>query len=284
MGIRNIFEHKYPITNLHELDLSYLHAEIDEMISILESWEALIEELKEGLKVLNSLDDRVKYLENITAGLNKAYSDINDLKLDNVKIHEQLNQIEADFEDLINSWNEMFLAYSASIRALLQAEKNERVNADMMLNAALYSFKYQVENEFNRIYEILNNLKPEKVYNPGIGYKLNLNQNTRQTYIDLRDKGISIMQLLERHPIVDDISDKYTCNDLAIHGLKIFKYIKYLYSPGNGIHQTIHQTFSDIFALIHNSSTYNDVIAANLSYDDFVALDKTCLELLNYQF
>lgn len=283
MGIRNLFEHKYPITNLHEIDLSYILAEIDELISILESWEELIEELKEGLQTLDGLDGRVSVLEALTSNLNKAYQDIDALKNDNVNIHTKLNQIKSDFEDLIKNWNEMFIAYSASVSARLQAEKNERVNADMMLNAALYSFKYQVENEFDAIYRILNNLI-SKVYNPGCGYKVDFKTNTRKTYIHLRDKGITIGELLQRHLLVSDIAEKYKCVNLACKGLDIFKYNNYIYSPGDGVHKLIHQVFSDIFAKIYDSDTYSNVIVAELLISDVIDLNKTYGELLSYHF
>ena len=48
MGIRDMFDHKYPITNLHELDLTFMHEDIDKMISILEEWEEIIDTLKEA--------------------------------------------------------------------------------------------------------------------------------------------------------------------------------------------------------------------------------------------
>lgn len=282
-SIRDLFEHKYPITNLHEIDLSYVLAEIDEMISILESWEELINEIREGLKTLNSIDDRVRALEALTSNLNKAYADIEALKKDNSKIFDSINKIKSDMDDLIEAWNQMFIAFSNATNAKLQAEKNERVNADYMLNAALYSFKYQVESEFDAIYNILESLI-SKVYNPGCGYKVDLKTNTRKTYIHLRDKGITIGRLLQRNILVSDIADKYRCVDLACKGLDIFKYTNYIYSPGDGKHKLIHQTFSDIYGKIYSSDTYQNAIAANLTIADIIALDKTYGELLSYQF
>ena len=63
MGIKSMFDHKYPITNLHELDLTFMHEDIDKMISILEEWEAIIDELKEGIALFKDLETRVLVLE-----------------------------------------------------------------------------------------------------------------------------------------------------------------------------------------------------------------------------
>lgn len=284
MGIRNMFDHKYPITNLHEVDLTFMHEDIDKMIELLASWEDTINRLLEALTTINSLDARIKYLENLCQGLNKAYTDLEALKLDSVNKQEQINNIKTTLDEVINLWNEMFIAYTNATDALIRAERSKRIEGDFDLDAKIETLKYQMFDAISDIYDYLEHIVPNKVYNPGLGYKVDLNTNTRATYIHLRDKGITIGQLLERHVLVSDIEEKFKCVDLACKGKDIFDYTNYLYSPVNGKHQILHQIYSDIIGRLYDSSTINDVILSNLSIQDVIDLGLTYKGVLTYSF
>lgn len=284
MGIRNMFDHKYPITNLHEVDLTFMHDDIDKMIDILDSWESTINELKEGLNTLSGIDTRVQALESLTSGLSKTYADIDALKADNANINEQLRILKADFDDIITAWNQLFDDYVAATDSALKAEKTARINGDFDLDAKIYSLQYSVNQEFQAIYAYLEHLIPDTIYNPGCGVRLGFDANTRATYIHLRDRGLTIGQLKQRHLTVEDIAGKFECWKLACKGRDLFNYTRHTYSPVNGKLQSFHQIYSDIIGRLYNSATYGDIADRQLSVQDVIDLGLTYGELLTHNF
>lgn len=284
MGIRDMFDHKYPITNLHEVDLTFMHDDIDKMIAILDSWESIINELKEGLETLNGIDARVQALESLTSGLSKAYSDIDALKADNANINEQLRIIKNDFRDLITAWNQLFDDYVAATQAALKKERGERISSDFDLDAKIYTLRYDMNHEFASIWAYLEQIIPDTIYNPGSGKRLGFDANTRATYIHLRDRGLTIAELKQRHLTVGDIADKYECWKLACKGRDLFNYTRHIYSPVNGKLQSFHQIYSDIIGRLYDSATYGDVADKQLSVQDVIDLGLTYGELLTHNF
>ena len=284
MGIRSMFDHKYPITNLHELDLTFMHDDIDKMIALLESWEEIIIELQKGLETLSGIDARVTYLESLTSGLNKAYSDIEALKKDNANINEQLRKLKEDFRDVFTTWNQLFDDYVTATNSALKAEKTARIQGDFDLDAKIYSLTYHMNREFQSIWAYLEQIIPDTIYNPGCGKRLGFDANTRTTYVHLRDRGLTIAELKQRHLTVEDIADKYECWKFACKGRDLFKYIRHLYSPVNGKLQSFHQIYSDIIGRLYNSATNDDVIDSNMSVQDLIDLNMTCGEMLTHNF
>lgn len=284
MSIRTMFDHKYPITNLHEVDLTFMHDDIDKMISILEEWESTIDELKEGLNTLNGIDARVQYLESLTSGLNKAYADIAALKEDNANITEQLRILKDDFSSIITAWNQLFDDYVAATDSALKAEKTARIQGDFDLDAKIYSLRYSVNSEFQAIYAYLEQIIPDTIYNPGCGIRLGFDANTRATYIHLRDRGITIGGLKQRHLTVGDIAGKFECWKLACKGRDLFNYTRHMYSPASGMLQSFHQIYSDLIGRISNSATYQDVADREYTIQDVIDLGLTYGELLTHNF
>ena len=284
MGIRSMFDHKYPITNLHEIDLTFMHDDIDKMIALLESWEDTIEELKKGLNTLNGIDARVTYLESLTSGLNKAYNDIDALKRDNANINEQLRILKGDLENIITTWNILFNEYVAATNSALKAEKTARIEGDFELDAKIYSLNYHMTQELGAIWAYLEQIIPNTIYNPGVGKRLGFDANTRATYVHLRDRGLTIAELKQRHLSVEDIADKYECWKYACKGRDLFKYTRHMYSPVSGILQSFHQIYSDIIGRLYNSATNDDIIDSNMSVQDLIDLNLTCGEMLTHNF
>ena len=130
MGIRDMFDHKYPITNLHEIDLTFMHDDIDKMISILESWESIIEELREGLNELDDINSRVNTLENLTAGLNQAYLDIAALKNQTRVNTSAIDAIRLELDNLVDSWDEFINSFTYYVNSKVEIEKRARIKGD----------------------------------------------------------------------------------------------------------------------------------------------------------
>lgn len=291
MGIRDMFDHKYPITNLHEVDLTFMHEDIDKVIAILESWEETIHELEEDVKEFDNINSRLTSLEQLTSGLAAAYNDIAALKaniralnLEAEDLQLQIDQVKNSIQGLIDSWNEMFIAYGEATKALIRAEKAARIEGDFDLDAKIYTLRYQVQHDIAAIYAYLEQIIPNTIYNPGCGKRLDFDANTRATYVHLRDRGITVGQLKQRHLTYGDIANKYRCWEYACKGRDLFKYTRYMYSPASGALESMHQIYSDIIGRLYNSSTNKDVADRELSVADLLDLELTNKEVLTYNF
>ena len=130
MGIRDMFDHKYPITNLHEIDLTYMHEDIDRMLAILESWEAIIDELKEGLSDLDNINSRLDALESITSGLRQAYTDIAAIQSKTMANTSAIDAIRLEIDNLLDSWDEFINTFKYYVDGKVEVEKRARVNGD----------------------------------------------------------------------------------------------------------------------------------------------------------
>ena len=99
MGIRNMFDHKYPITNLHEIDLTFMHDDIDKMIAILEEWEQIIDELKAGIELFKDLEARVLVLE---ADVSSLKTELIQLRTNYIKLNSDVNSIKTNVNYLVS--------------------------------------------------------------------------------------------------------------------------------------------------------------------------------------
>ena len=289
--LQNLFSSKYPTENLHEMDLSWIIKTVGEMVNILESWRSTIEELEAGLQELNSINDRldvveekIAILDSLQLQINSLIAEISALSIDNLSIHDDITRINQRINSILDGWNELFNAFKTVVKSEIKAEELERKQGDLDLNIKINALKYQVEKDVSDIYDYINEHLAVTIYNPGCGKRLNPDKNTRKTYEHLRDRGVTIGEMLQRHVMVSDIADKYRCFRLACKGRDIFKYTRHLYSPGTGRLESYHQIYSDIIGEIRGSDTIDNVINAALSISDLLALNKTCRELQSYEF
>ena len=155
MGIRDMFNHKYPITNLHEVDLTFMHDDIDKMIALLESWESIIEELRKGLNELNSINSRVIALENLTAGLNQAYLDIVALKNQTRINTSAIDAIRLELDNLVDSWDEFINTFTYYVDSKVEIEKRARIKGDYDLDVKIESLKIQVYDDIEILYQLI---------------------------------------------------------------------------------------------------------------------------------
>lgn len=132
----NLFEHKYPISNLHELDLSWILEKITEFEAKLDSFESdlhdrLLAETKEYV------DERVASVISDFNALRVEFSDLQ------TEVTNRFNALESDFQSFINAVNIQLNLMSKRID-----DFEEEINQTVIGINALTDLKIQQNNEY----------------------------------------------------------------------------------------------------------------------------------------
>ena len=261
-----LFDHKYPTTNLHELDLSWIIMKVKDLEIILDSWKSTIEELEEGLKELEGFDERISALEALTANLDEVYKIIEALSIDDAKIWDELKALKQkiiDVEAALYSEVDLLMVY---VNNKVTAEKTARINADFELDVMIRSLAATIFDQIDYINYRLDQIIPEKVYNRVAGVKLLLNDNNFNIYEDLRDFGISNATLSEYGIDNDHIAALHLNNrDYAINAYKRLK-LHYVFSPVTGVRVSHANALSQIIALFAAGAD-NDTLYTQMATD-----------------
>ena len=261
-----LFDHKYPTTNLHELDLSWVIMKVKDLEIILDSWKDIIDELKAGLEQLEGFDERISALEALTANLDEVYAAIDNLTADNAKIWDDLKALRQKIIDVETAlYNEVDLL-RVYVDNKIRAEKTARINADFELDVMIHSLASTIFNQIDYINYRLDQIIPEKVFNRVAGVKLLLNDNNFNIYEDLRDFGISNATLSEYGIDNDHVATLHLNNrDFAINAFKRFK-LHYVFSPVTGVRVSHANALSQIIALFAAGAD-NDTLFAQMATD-----------------
>lgn len=261
-----LFDHKYPTTNLHELDLSWVIMKVKDLEIILESWKDIIDELKAGLEELEGFEDRIEALEAITANLDDAYAAIDNLTADNAKIWDELKALKVKIIDVETAlYNEVDLL-RVYVDNKMRAEKTARINADFELDVMINSLASTLFDQIDYINYRLDQIIPEKVFNRVAGVKLLLNDNNFNVYEDLRDFGISNATLSEYGVNNDHVAALHLNNrDFAINAFRRLK-LHYVFSPVTGVRVSHANALSQIIALFAAGAD-NDTLFAQMATD-----------------
>ena len=137
-----LFDHKYPTTNLHELDLSWIIQKINEFQSRLDTFET---DLHDRL-----LEETKEYVNQEVAGLR---ADFNELQ---TTVNTQLADIRSDFNTFTSAVNIMLNLMSRRID-----EFENEINAAIIGVNALTDLKIEQNNEYilEKVAEGLVNVK-----------------------------------------------------------------------------------------------------------------------------
>lgn len=272
MGIRDMFNHKYPITNLHEVDLTFMHEDIDRMIAILESWESIIDELRAGLEQLPIIDGRLDALESITSGLNQAYDDILALKNQMVTNTSAIHKIRLEMDNLIVSWGVFIDDIKAYVDSNISHEKHERVIADNELDLKIETLKIQVYDDIQILYRLIEELNPNDVYNPVRGLREDFDKNNADVYQDLRYFGFTNAELSEFGISNNHVASLVHNNrDYALNAKIRFKR-HWIFSPWTGKRCPHYNAISEMYVVgiggADNTSFYAAIAADEKTNDD----------------
>ncbi len=272
MGIRDMFNHKYPITNLHEIDLTFMHDDIDKMIALLESWESIIEELREGLNDLNGINSRVIALENLTTGLNQAYSDIAALKNQTRVNTSAIDAIRLELDNLVDSWDEFINSFTYYVDSKVEIEKRARIKGDYDLDVKIESLKIQVYDDIEILYQLIQQLNPVDVYNPVRGLREDFDKNNADVYQDLRYFGFTNAELSEFGVSNNHVASLVHNNrDYALNAKIRFKR-HWLFSPWTGKRCPHYNAISEMYVVgiggANNNAFYAAIAAESKTNDD----------------
>ena len=274
-----LFDHKYPITNLHELDLSWVIMKVKEIELTLNEWTGLIDELREGLEHLreveediNALDARVEALEVITADLNRVYAAIDALAVEDTKLWAELAGIKQSIINLEIALRNEIENFRTYIDNKVTAERIARINGDYQLQVIIRDLDRQLSAQIDYINYRLDQLIPVDVYNRVAGVRLNFDTNNFNIYEDLRDVGISNALLSEYGISNDHVASLHMNNrDYAINAFKRFK-LYYMFSPVSGVRKSHSNALSEVLALlaggVDNDDLYGQMASDDATNDD----------------
>ena len=269
--IHNAFDHKYPIENLHELDLSWMLEEFDAMRATLASWESIIDELRAGIAEFNRLEADVIAIKAQIADLDAIRNDIRSLK-------SNVNSLQDDVNSLNNRVDATYDYITREIvilRELINLNYNRLLNLinglNLEIRGDIEAIKLDIQHKYLELLSIINSQRPLDVYNRVAGVRLSFDDNNFNIYEDLRYLGIDNNTLFE-------IADNDTLASLVHNNRDFALFMKkrlkkhYLYSPLSGRFVSHANALSEIcvyvFGGISNQDLYDDMLANTKTNED----------------
>lgn len=286
MGIRDMFDHKYPITNLHEIDLTFMHEDIDKMISILEEWEEIIDTLKEAAE---------KY-DDILARLTAAESDISTLKGDIVNLQGEIDTIETTYGKDITALKVAMDTLESKMTILetkLAAVYNYIDNSINILASKMYQQDLIIMNKLNQakadlqrqiddLYAIVDSIRTD-LKNPWhCGKVFSPDENNKLIYQDLAD-GCPTAEEYARLNLTADEYDAFnlTAYEYARSGFKML-HLDFVFSPIYGFKQSTSNVLTSILNWTSGTLSADGYQSLNLTADEYTALNLSAADYYSY--
>lgn len=282
MGIRNMFDHKYPITNLHELDLTFMHDDIDKMISILESWEAIIEELKEGIELFKDIEQRIIVLESDVKSLK---SDVIQLKSNYTYLNGEVNNIKSDLDAIKTRLRIVELTLQSiwtyiDDRISYVIEKSYR--DDLIIMNKLNQAKLQLQQQIDDLYRLISTISTEITNEWHWGNKISIQKNNGLIYMDLADNTPTASDYQKLNLTADEYSDfMLTAREYAKYGYKML-HLDFVFSPAYGFKQEISNVLTSIINYIEGTLSASEYTSLSLTADDYTALNLSASDYYSY--
>lgn len=282
MGIRNMFDHKYPITNLHEIDLTFMHEDIDRMISILEEWEKIIDELKAGIELFKDLEARVLVLE---ADVSSLKTELIQLRTNYIKLNSDVNLIKTNVDYLVSRVKILQTeidGLKTYIDNRIDYVVAKSYQDDLIIMNKLNQAKNQLQYQIDDLYRLISSISTE-ITNPWHGLdKMSIEENNKLIYSDLADKTPTATEYAKLGLTADDYSDY----DLTALTYAKFGYnrlhLDWVFSPAYGFKQEISNVLTSIVNFIQGTLSADNYAALDLSADDYAALDLSAADYYSY--
>ena len=282
MGIRNMFDHKYPITNLHEIDLTFMHDDIDKMIEILESWEAIINELKGGIALFKDLEQRVTVLESDVKSLK---SDVIQLKSNYTYLTGEVNNIKGDL-DAIKTRLRIVEITLQSVWAYIDSridyviEKSYR--DDLIIMNKLNQAKLQLQQQIDDLYRLISTISTEITNEWHWGNKISIQKNNGLIYMDLADNTPTASDYQKLNLTAADYDDyMLTAREYAKYGYNML-HLDFVFSPAYGFKQEISNVLTSIINYIEGTLSASEYASLSLTADDYTALNLSASDYYSY--
>lgn len=277
----NLFDHKYPIENLHELDLSWMIKDVQQMEAILAEWEQVINELK---------DDVAKFDE-LAADVNA----INDRIADYDVIKSITYQNQSDIKEFLTGFNTLVETVTRLQNALTQVLKDANAYTDskfelmqVILNNKLYELqlkmnqmKVNIQSQIDALSMRIDDIDTTCI-NPWGRGRLSIQDNLNHAYSDLAD----MVPTASEYDAKDLSADEYDEYDLtalnyAEFGHKLL-HMDFIPSSIFGFVNSHYQALCSVIEFIKGTMSADDYAALNLTADDYDALDITAADYYSY--
>lgn len=281
---------EYPYIDPNRVNTDWQLNEIKKFNETLASWKATIEEIEEAIKEFNKFDGRITALETKTdaqglqiatleSGLQAVRAAIVTIESDLLDAKERLNYLEDSYDSIIRVVDIKLATLKSELEAAIEFETRERILADYELGVRLERLALSTAAALEEFREELAKKEVTELYNPIAGRKLSLDANNRKLYVDLRDRGITYGQMLERPKTFGELA-KFTFKDLALKGGEIFKYIGGALSPITGKLETTRQSLSLLIGRVEGSHSYGEF--ESKTFADLAALGYTYRQMMSY--
>lgn len=299
--LRNLFDHKYPIENLHELDLSWCIRNVQDLEAIVKKIAEVVDSLTPYIEKFADFEAALKQLQIDFYNLEqlvKTYDDAIDSLKTTANLHSsQIEYILVVLQTLEDDYNSLFKLIDIKNRQLeLKIDsKLEEIIAEFNANDAILrlqikQLKELLQNEINGLNERLTRLEhesfPTDVRNPLTGTRMGFDENNVKVYVDCgRLTRARDSEIFEANMTDGDINDLHlTDYEASMFGGKYFYHRFWTHSPLTGVKTSVHNCLSQLLGLILNSSTdetINDLAETDSYFND---LNLTDLEFNSYQF
>lgn len=281
---------EYPYIDPNRANTDWQLNKIKEFEATLKSWEATIKEIEEAIKEFNKFDGRITALETKTdaqglqiasleSGLQTIRAAITTIESNLLDVTERLNYLEDSYDSIIRVVDIKLATLKAELEAAIEFETRERILADYELGVRLERLALSTAAALDEFREELAKKEVTELYNPIAGKKLSLDANNRKLYVDLRDRGITYGQMLERPKTYEELA-KFRFKDLALKGGEIFKYIGGALSPITGKLELTRQSLSLLIGRIEGSHSYNEF--ENKTFAELAELGYTYRQMMSY--
>ena len=282
MGIRDMFDHKYPITNLHELDLTFMHEDIDKMISILEEWETIIDVLKEAAENYNDILVRLTAAE---SDISTLKSNLSSLKLQVIKNANDIEALKANMSVLdskITILETKLAAVYNYIDNSINVLASKMYQQDLIIMNKLNQAKADLQRQIDDLYAIIASIRTD-LRNPWHwGKQFSPDENNTLIYQDLAD-GCPTAEEYARLNLTASEYDAYnlTAYEYARFGFKML-HLDFVFSPIYGFKQSTSNVLTSILNWIEGTLSADGYQGLNLTADEYTALNLSAADYYSY--
>ena len=283
MGIRDMFDHKYPITNLHEIDLTFMHEDIDKMISILEEWEEIIDTLKEAAE---KYDDILIRLTAAESEINTLQSDLSSLKLQVISNANDIEALKANISVLDSKMTILETKIAAVYNYIdnsINVLASKMYQQDLIIMNKLNQAKADLQRQIDNLYAIVASIRTDLTNPWHWGEVFSPDENNKLIYQDLAD-GCPTAEEYARLNLTADEYDTFnlTAYEYARFGFRML-HLDFVFSPIYGFKQSTSNVLTSILNWISGTLSADGYTALNLTADDYTALNLTASDYYSYQ-
>lgn len=282
MGIRDMFDHKYPITNLHEIDLTFMHEDIDKMISILEEWEEIIDTLKEAAE---KYDDILVRLTAAESDIDTLQSDLSALKLQVIKNADDIEALKANISVLESKMTILELKIAAVYNYIdnsINVLASKMYQQDLIIMNKLNQAKADLQRQIDDLYAIVASIRTDLTNPWHWGKNYSPDENNKLIYQDLADGCPTAEEYAKLNLTADEYGTfNLTAYEYARFGFKML-HLDFVFSPIYGFKQSTSNVLTSILNWIEGTLSADGYQGLNLSADEYTALNLTAADYYSY--